>query len=177
MEEMEGASLRRKDPILSQEVTDYTKTVGEINLWLLAKRVTKDGMNLENDPELKPIMTRDGAKAYISWLESITAKPITLSKQKHNTVARRLILNCLTMREMLMSNSDDWNFDFDKYSNQLVEIQDTLGTSSASGSIDGFTLSKLTENLNINENRDKGERGGILSGIGSNFKRGGGGDE
>ena len=170
MEDVGGAIVSGKDPKLSQEVTDYKKTIGEINLWLLGKRISNDGLNLEDDESVNPIMNKEGAKAYCSWLESVTAKPISLSKQKHNPIATRLLLNCLTMRETLLTNAEDWELDFDKYANLLVDIQDTLGTAAASGSIGGFTLQKLTENLNIMENRSNEKKGG-LSGLGSIFRR------
>ena len=171
IEDFGGARVMGKDPKLSQEVTDYSKPIGEINLWLLGKKISNDGMHLEDDTSMIPIMNKEGAKAYCSWLESITAKPVTLSKQKHNPIATRLLLNCLTIRETLMTNAEEWELDFDKYSNMLVDIQDTLGTAAASGSIDGFTLQKLTENLNINEDRGGEAKKGWS--LGSIFRRGG----
>ena len=167
----EGAPIAQRDPRLSEDVTNYEEPIAEINLWLLGKRVSADGTHIEDNPNVEPIMTPEGAKAYCSWLRSITAKPITFSNQKHNTVARRLILNCLTCREMLMTNAEDWKLDFDKYANLLGEIQDTLGTAAASGSIGGFTLQKLTENLNINESRERSS--GKRSWWRSIFSRGG----
>ena len=148
------AVLNRGTPDLVKRITDFEDPISKITLWLLGWRVSKDG-KFEKDQGRRPVMNEQGADSYTAYLKAITASPNSLTKREFNEVAMSCITNTSTVCKMLISNEENWELMFNEYADMLVDIADILGTASASGSIDGFTISKLTENLQINEMRDQ----------------------
>ena len=157
------AMLNRGTPDLVKRITDFEDPISKITLWLLGWRVTRDG-TFEKDDGKVPVMNEQGADGYTAFLKAITASPISLTKREFNEVAMMNITNVSTICKMLISNEENWNLMFDEYADALVDIVDILGTAASSGSIDGFTISKLTENLQINEMR--GQRSNEKRGLG-----------
>ena len=86
---------------LVRTVSGFSKHIRKIALWLLAWRETKDGRYIQ-DTGRTAIMNEQGADAYCSWLDSITASPLPFARHAHNEAAWKLIINESTICKMLI---------------------------------------------------------------------------
>jgi hypothetical protein len=128
---------------LPETISNFAKPILALKLWLLAWRIDADG-RFAPDKGRTRIMNEQGADAYCSWLEALTAVPIPFSRHKADEIAWKLRFNESTIAKMLIENEDEWDFDFDKYADMLCDISDVLGTAALNGSLDGKTLERVT---------------------------------
>lgn len=166
------AVFKKGDTELAKTVTNYSPTIEQIRLWLLAWRMSADGTKLLRDKGRKPIMNEQGADQFCSWLESITAPPVPLSRHTSNEAAVKLRLNDSTLTQTFIMNEEEWELDFNENAGMLLDIADTLGTAAINGSIGQETLSLIVKQYIVSQKIGGEESEGKKGIFPSLFKRG-----
>lgn len=157
-----GWTIQKDTEAIVDKVTTYGPAVEGLRLWLLGWRLSRDGKKYVRDEGTTPVMNEDGVDAYCSLISSLTRAPVSLSKHEHNEVVRKIKYMLADLRADLVTYEDEWGLDW-SYVNTLVNCFDVLATAALNGSIDGFTIQKVTEHLMISERRgvfpeEKGNR-------------------